>query len=1131
MRLLLSAVSLLALTSPLALVAPSATAATAATVATAAITPEPQQVVQRNDGFPVTPVVGLVRTSRSDADAERVVRGALDRAGVKTIRTTDGGDPGTPTTIWLGRSAAVLSALHVQDSTGLPAEGYVLAAGRDRDDRAQVVLDGVDSDGTFYAAQSLAQLVQSRQGQDWMPGIAVRDWPTMRYRGSIEGFYGTPWSHADRLDHLSYLGAHRMNTYEYAPKDDPYHRERWRDPYPADKLAQLGELVTRARQNKVDFTFALSPGLSICYTSESDFQALVAKFESLYTLGARSFNVPLDDIDYSTWHCDADRAKYGTGGAAAGRAQSELLNRIQREWVESKPDVAPLQMVPTEYYNVSETPYKKALREQLDTAVVVHWTGTAVVPRTITAAQAAQAKAVFGHDILIWDNYPVNDYAAGRLLLAPYTGREPGIADHVAGVISNPMNQAAVSKLALYSFAEFGWNPARYDATAVWLRAIAERAGGDRGTVDALQVFADLNTYDGTLHPDSAPSFGAAVDQFWQLWRAGQRAQAIAALRPRVTAIAAAPATIRAGVIDPAFTDEAESWLKATELWGQAMGRALDLLTALQAGDGAAAWTARQQLSAFVTQAKAIRDSRAPHDSTYPRIGERVVDELVAETGRVHDRWLGVTPGRSATTNLGTYQDNVPGRMVDGDVNTFFWSNGAPGPGSEIRVDLGETVPIGAVAVLMGKSSSPNDYIHSGALEYSVDGTRWTELTRATTAEVRFTAPAGTTARYLRYRSLTASDFWLVVREFSVETLGGQTTRLTASGTPVAAPGSSFQRAVDGDLETAYVPAGTPSAGDALVASLSAPRGLARLTVLQPSSSVGSADVEVRVDGTWQRVGSVSAAYSEVNVGDLPAEAVRLVWKGGSPAVAEIVPLWADTSLVALSTGEDRADVIRGVTSSFVIDVAAGRGEDVTGTLRVEPPSGWTVDPAGTPITVKRGFAQSVTVKLTPPADAALGDVDIPATFAAGSTTAAAVLRVAVRPLTSTTNVALHRPVVASSIEPGTSFTADLAVDGDPGTRWASGYDDAAWFQLDLGTSTRLGKIVLRWEAAYGSAYKIQVSDDGSTWTTATEVTAGDGGTDTLWLDTTGRYVRLQGIHRATQYGYSLYEAEVYPTA
>ncbi|WP_328999509.1 beta-N-acetylglucosaminidase domain-containing protein [Kribbella sp. NBC_00709] len=1123
MRLLLSAVSLLALTSPLALVAPDATAGPPASPT---ITPTPQQVVQRSDGFPITPVVGLVRTSRSDPDAERVVRAALASAGVKTVRTTDGTDPGTPTTIWLGRTASVLSALQVQDSTGLPAEGYVLAAGRDRKHRAQIVLDGVDGDGTFYAAESFAQLAR----RNWMPGVAVRDWPTMRYRGSIEGFYGTPWSQADRLDHLDYLGAHRMNTYEYAPKDDPYHREQWRDPYPADRLAQLGELVTRARQNKVDFTFALSPGLSICYTSEADFQALIAKFDALYDLGARSFNVPLDDIDYNTWHCDADRAKYGTGGEAAGRAQSDLLNRVQREWVESKPDVAPLQMVPTEYYNVSETPYKKTLREQLDSAVVVHWTGVGVVPKTITAAQAAQAKAVFGHDILIWDNYPVNDYAAGRLLLAPYTGREPGIADNVVGVISNPMNQAAVSKLALYSFAEFGWNPARYDATPVWLRAIAERSGGDRRTADALQVFADLNTYDGTLHPESAPVFGAAVDQFWQRWRAGQRAQAIAGLRPRVTAIVAAPGTIRRGVVDPAFTAQAESWLKATELWGQAMSRALDLLSALEAGNGTAAWTARQQLSALVTQAKAIRDSRAPHDSTYPRVGERVVDELIAETGRVYDRWLGVTPGKSATTNLGTYQDNVPARMVDGDENTFYWSNGTPGPDSEVRVDLGSSVQIGAIAVLMGKSASPDDYIHSGALEYSVDGTQWNELTRATSAEVRFTAPAGTVARYVRYRSLTASDFWLVVREFSVETVGGQTTTLTVGGTPAPAAGSSYQRAVDGDVETAYVPATAPSAGDALVATLSAPRSLSRLTVLQPSSSVGSADVEIQVGGTWKRVGSVSSAYAEVKVGDLLAEAVRLVWKGGSPAVAELVPLWTDTPLVALSTSADRTDVVRGAPTSVVINVSAGSRADAAGRLHIGAPPGWTLE-APTKLTVKRGLSQSVTVKLTPPADAALADVDIPATFTVGSSTTTAVLRVAVRPRTSATNIALYRPVVASSTEPGTTFTADLAVDGDVATRWASGYDDASWLQVDLGSTTHLGKIVLRWEAAYGSAYQIQVSDDATTWTTAADVSAGDGGTDTLWFDATARYVRLQGVHRATQYGYSLYEAEVYPAS
>lgn len=851
------------------------------------ITPEPRQVVTRTDGFGLPPVVGLVRGKDSDADAERVVRAVLTRSGVTTIQATDGTDPGTKVTVWLGEGP--VAELGVSPAAGLKPEGYVLAAGSDGGDRRHVVLDGVDTDGTFYAAQTLDQIVQTRH----VPGIEVRDWPTMRYRGSIEGFYGTPWSHADRLDHVDYLGAHKMNTYEYAPKDDPYHRERWREPYPADKLAQLGELVTRARSNKVDFTFALSPGLDLCFTSESDFQALLAKFQAVYDLGGRAFNVPFDDIDYNTWHCDADRAKYGTGGGAAGRAQSDILNRIQREWVETKPDVAPLQMVPTEYYNTSESAYKKALREQLDSDVVVHWTGIGVIPHAITEAQARQAREVFGHDILIWDNYPVNDYLAGRLPLATYSGRAPGIANQIAGIISNPMNQAAVSKVALHSFGEFGWHPETYAEEPSWLRALDERASGDRRTAEALKVFADLNTYDTTLHPESAPVLAARLDAFWDTWKTSP-SDAVEALRPYVRAIQTAPATIRAGVHDPEFAAEAKAWLDATVLWAQALGFSLDLLQAVADGNGSKAWTARQRIDALVTQAKAIRDTRLPHSNTYPRIGEGVLDAFLTEAGRVHDGSLGIEPGRTATSTLPTYSDNVPARMVDGDLNTWFWSNGAPGAGDEVRVDLGGVRAIGDIAVLMGKSGSPNDFIANGVLEYSADGSTWSELTRATTAEVRATAPAGTKARYVRYRALVANnDFWLVVREFQVQVTDGSETRLTASGTPLPTAGSAFARAVDGKLSTSYDAGTAPVAGDALTVTLSAPRTVQGVTVLQKAATTGR--IQIRVDGTWRDAGAVSSAYTAVTFAPATVDAVRLTWNPSTtaPSVAEVIPRFA----------------------------------------------------------------------------------------------------------------------------------------------------------------------------------------------------------------------------------------------
>ncbi|NEY32279.1 coagulation factor 5/8 type domain-containing protein [Streptomyces sp. PRKS01-65] len=120
------------------------------------------------------------------------------------------------------------------------------------------------------------------------------------------------------------------------------------------------------------------------------------------------------------------------------------------------------------------------------------------------------------------------------------------------------------------------------------------------------------------------------------------------------------------------------------------------------------------------------------------------------------------------------------------------------------------------------------------------------------------------------------------------------------------------------------------------------------------------------------------------------------------------------------------------------------------------------------------------------------------------------------------------RPATASSTE-GAAFAASAAVDGNlTGTRWASQWSDNQWLQVDLGQTTAISRVVLTWEAAYGKAYDIQLSDNGSDWRTVKSVTAGDGGTDDVAVSGTGRYVRLQGVTRATGYGYSLWEFQVY---
>lgn len=120
-------------------------------------------------------------------------------------------------------------------------------------------------------------------------------------------------------------------------------------------------------------------------------------------------------------------------------------------------------------------------------------------------------------------------------------------------------------------------------------------------------------------------------------------------------------------------------------------------------------------------------------------------------------------------------------------------------------------------------------------------------------------------------------------------------------------------------------------------------------------------------------------------------------------------------------------------------------------------------------------------------------------------------------------NAALNRPATASSVE-SAGLPASSAFDGNPATRWASAFSDPQWIRVDLGASVPICRVVLTWEAAYARSFQIQVSADAATWTTVHSATAATGGTQTLAVSGTGRYVRMYGTARATGYGYSLWE-------
>ena len=127
-----------------------------------------------------------------------------------------------------------------------------------------------------------------------------------------------------------------------------------------------------------------------------------------------------------------------------------------------------------------------------------------------------------------------------------------------------------------------------------------------------------------------------------------------------------------------------------------------------------------------------------------------------------------------------------------------------------------------------------------------------------------------------------------------------------------------------------------------------------------------------------------------------------------------------------------------------------------------------------------------------------------------------------------TTDLAMDQPTTASSVQASSDYLPYYATDGDPGTRWSSLSTDPQWLEVDLGTPTAICSVGILWEAAYASAFSIQVSNDNATWTTVYSTTTGTGGQETFPITTTARYIRMDGTVRATTFGYSIFEFDVY---
>lgn len=310
--------------------------------------------------------------------------------------------------------------------------------------------------------------------------------------GVIEGFYGPLYSFEQRLDLMRFLPGAALDTYVYAPKNDPYQRARWRDPYPPEWVEHFHDLTRTARDVGVRFVFALSPGADFD-PDGADGAALAHKLAALFAVGVRDFCLLFDDLGRDSRAADPRVEVQIVTDAFTflrGLDPGSRLCFISHYYAGTAEEIAANASPFDGGFAVpSSTAY--AAYADIPPDVAFFWTGPRVFASPLTVADAAAFQALAGHPLLIWDNYPVNDVLLSHeLFLAPYREREPGITAVVDGVLLNPMLQPEASKIALWTAGRFFAEGDAYDPDAALDEAL-EVVAGDRTGARVLARLAD----------------------------------------------------------------------------------------------------------------------------------------------------------------------------------------------------------------------------------------------------------------------------------------------------------------------------------------------------------------------------------------------------------------------------------------------------------------------------------------------------------------------------------------------------------------------------------------------------------------------------------------------------------------
>ena len=362
------------------------------------------------------------------------------------------------------------------------------------DENKNIVVLAQDADSAYYGLATLDLMFETAQSSAYfgfnskrMTTVFIEDYADMQYRGVIEGFYGWPWSLEDRLSYVEFAKRYKLNYYAYGPKSDPYHLSKWNEEYPTNatiteeekKLEVMTQedfrnLVTQCNESHINFVWSIHPAMGdqkIDFSSKTSITNgitnIMKKYDSMYDLGVRQFGLFVDDIDLNVAYNAKDDI-----ADMVDTIQKQLYSKYGRAYddLSNGAAVKSLMFVPSYYFlTFGDSTKNKESIEALSSVhddVIITFTGDGCWS-SVKESDAKTFAQRAGRDPLFWWNYSTNDIMDDQLFtdkVDSYYSMNKDVKS-LYGFVSNPMNEAELSKISLFGIADYAWNVQDFDSS------------------------------------------------------------------------------------------------------------------------------------------------------------------------------------------------------------------------------------------------------------------------------------------------------------------------------------------------------------------------------------------------------------------------------------------------------------------------------------------------------------------------------------------------------------------------------------------------------------------------------------------------------------------------------------------